>query len=368
MAGIYIHIPFCRKRCLYCDFFSSTDLSDKDRYVEECCRELQSRREYLGDENIRTIYFGGGTPSLLTSDDFCKIFDTIEKYFPFSREETTEITLEANPDDLTDNYLHSLRKLPFNRLSIGIQSFRNEDLLFLNRRHSATAAIRAVRECQKAGYYNISIDLIYGLPGQTPERWKENLRQAIALDVPHISAYHLIYEEGTTLHNQLKKGKIKEVEEEVSLELFEITMDALAAAGYEHYEISNFAKRGFRSQHNSGYWNGSHYLGIGAAAHSFNGISRSLNGNRTSGFSVESVEVIDKKTAYNDYIITRLRTCEGISLPELERLHGEEKKKYCLRHAKTFLEGGKLLRIDDRLTLSREGIFISDRIMSELME
>jgi oxygen-independent coproporphyrinogen-3 oxidase len=391
MAGIYFHIPFCKTRCVYCDFFSSTNTQEKEDYVDAMCRELQERKAYLQGQPIETVYFGGGTPSQLTAKDFEKLFDSLKSLpfrhcerseaiqtslahtglLRFARNDGMEVTLEANPDDITPAYLDSIKHLPFNRISLGIQSFNDAELKFLNRRHDAQSAIRAVRLCQEYGFENISIDLMYGLPNQTVEIWEENIRQAIALNIQHLSAYHLIYEEGTPLFEWLQQGRIQPADEEVSVEMFTLLIDCLAEAGFEHYEISNFARPGFHSRHNSSYWNGTHYLGIGASAHSYNGVSRQWNkrvhGARYAKQEFE-VEVVDEKTAYNDFIITRLRTMKGIDLEELHSLFGEAKKNVCRKQAQKFLDN-HLLEINDcHLRLTRKGIFVSDGIMSDLME
>ncbi|MDR3340797.1 MAG: radical SAM family heme chaperone HemW [Candidatus Symbiothrix sp.] len=369
MAGIYIHIPFCKKRCLYCDFFSSTNTKGKAAYVAALCRELEDRKDYLQAQAIETVYFGGGTPSLLQAADFEKIFDTIRCYYDLESP-TIEVTLEANPDDINPGYLQSLNHLPFNRISLGVQSFDEKELQFLNRRHDALSAVSSVRLLQKAGFDNISIDLIYGLPGQNPETWAANLRQAIELNVQHISAYHLIYEEETPLYSLLEQGLTTPVDEETSVQLFEMLIDTLQNAGFEQYEIANFAKSGYHSRHNTAYWTGAHYLGVGASAHSYNGISRQWN-KRLTGAEYLSQgieqEIIDKKTAYNDFIITRLRMMEGIDLHELLAIFGAAQKDYCLKQAQKYLHE-KLLEIsNEQLKLTRKGIFVSDGIMRELL-
>jgi oxygen-independent coproporphyrinogen-3 oxidase len=374
MAGIYFHIPFCKTRCIYCDFFSSIDKSEKKTYVEALCNELQERKNYLKGELVETIYFGGGTPSQLTAGDFEKIFASMQSVIDGLNGKflkNMEITLEANPDDLDIPYLKSIEALPFNRISLGIQSFDNDELRFLNRRHNAESAIKAVELCRDFGFENISIDLMYGLPKQSLETWEKTLNQAIELNVPHISAYHLIYEKDTRLSRLLEEGRIDPVDEETSVRMFEYLIDTLTNADFEHYEISNFAQPGFRSKHNSSYWNGSHYLGIGASAHSYNGCSRQWNfpvkgaDYRKQGFGEE---IIDEKTAYNDFIITRLRTMEGIDLQDLISLFGETKQGYCLKQAQKYI-ANQLLEIKDRrLKLTRKGLFVSDGIMSALMD
>lgn len=241
MAGIYIHIPFCKTRCIYCDFYSTTRSELKSRYIHALCKELQMRKEYLRGEPVETIYFGGGTPSQLAEEDFREVFETIRKYY--GMEHCREITLEANPDDLTEAYAAMLQNLPFNRISMGIQTFDDSTLKLLNRRHNAAQAVNAVKHCRHAGFNNISIDLIYGLPGETDERWKRDLQQAVSLNVEHISAYHLTYEEGTRIYELLQAHRIREVDEESSVRFFSTLIDTLGSAGYEHYEISISAVR-----------------------------------------------------------------------------------------------------------------------------
>jgi oxygen-independent coproporphyrinogen-3 oxidase len=354
---------------VYCDFFSSTSLQEKEAYIDTMCKELQDRKNYLQGQEIRTIYFGGGTPSLLRADDFEKIFQTLDRCFGNINYVPLEITLEANPDDITQEYLQSIHHLPFNRISLGVQSFNDRELQCLNRRHDALSAIKAVKRLQDAGFDNISIDLMYGLPEQTRTVWEKNLKLAVELNVPHISAYHLIYEEGTPLFRRLKQGQIKQVDEELSVQFFETLIDTLTEAGFEHYEISNFAKPDYRSRHNSSYWNGTHYLGIGASAHSYNGCGRRWNKKLPGAqyaLNAWEEEMLDDRTAYNDFIITRLRTMEGIDADELSRLFGESQKSYCLRQAQKHIRNQTLELTDNRLYLTRKGLFISDAIMSDL--
>lgn len=345
----------------------------KEQYINAIIKEMELRKGYLDREEIETIYFGGGTPSRLTASDFGMIFEAIERNFKIS--DNAEITLEANPDDMRDEYLKELRQFPFNRVSMGVQSFHPDDLKFLNRRHDREQAIRAVDICRENGISNISIDLIYGLPNQTIEKWERNLDEALALNVPHISAYHLIYEAGTPLYKLMEAGKVKQIDEEISLNLFSTLISRLKESGYIHYEISNFAKDGFYSRHNSSYWNGIKYLGLGPSAHSFNGIEREWNiaslpiyircideGNP----SIESEE-LDLNTRYNDFIITGMRTMWGISLDEIERLFGSRLRNYCKEQATPHINSGKIHFEGERLKLSESGIFVSDGIMSDML-
>ena len=330
------------------------------------CDELKQREEYLKEE-VETIYFGGGTPSLLSSGDFKTIFEAIYSNYRLKADQR-EITLEANPDDLSPEYLDSLRPLPFNRLSLGIQSLDDKELCFLNRRHDAAAALQAVENAQKAGFENISIDLIYGLPDQDLKSWKKTLRQVCGLGIQHISAYHLTYEEGTSLYRLWETGKVGAPDEDLSLRLFEVLIETLEINGFDQYEISNFAQPGFHSRHNLSYWEGKPYLGIGAAAHSYNGTSRSWNGSRLDYLETErEIEEINEETAYNEFIITRLRTKRGIDTNELEGLFGEERLLLFLKKTAKYFQAGLLENESERIRFTRKGLFISDGIMSELM-
>ncbi len=373
MAGIYIHVPFCKTRCIYCDFYTRTDISPKDDYIEAVCKELLLRRDYLSEDIVSTIYFGGGTPSQLSYADLKRIFDVIYSTYPIS--ENVEITMEANPDDLSIEYLESLQKLPFNRLSIGIQSFDDGELKFLKRRHTSQKAIDAVTMCQSLGYNNISIDLMYGLPNQTMDIWQRNLNQAISLNVSHISSYHLIYEQGTRLYRLFKIGQVRPIDEDLSVDMFSLMIDKLHEAGFEHYEISNFAKNGSYSQHNSSYWLGKRYLGVGPAAHSFDGNDRAWNIASTpkyiqsinKGSLALEIEYLDLNARYNDFILTGMRTKWGVDLIELEKLYGNRMKDYCLRNVERYVKEGFVKLDNQALTLTKNGIFISDGIMSDLM-
>ncbi len=372
MAGIYIHIPFCSSRCIYCDFFSSVDSSRRGAYVDALCRELSMRCDELRGEVVTTVYFGGGTPSTLTPTEREKIFVTLSTMVDWSA--CTEVTFEANPDDVTDEFLRSLRDTPVNRLSMGVQSFDDGDLKFLRRRHTARSAVEAVERCRRAGYENLSIDLIYGLPNQSLSRWDDNLQQAVALQVPHLSAYNLIYEEGTALWRMRERGEVAECDDETSLRMFEMLMDALAAQGYEHYEISNFALPGQYARHNTSYWQGVPYLGVGASAHSYDGRVRRINPSSLSqyigaieqGETAFEEEIETRDSLYNERILTSLRTRWGLDIKQLKTDFGEERTRYCLEQAQPHLRGGRLELTGDTLRITRQGIFTSDDIMSDL--
>ena len=372
MAGIYIHIPFCKSRCAYCDFYSTTLLVHRQAYTEAVCRELSYRSHELQGETIETIYFGGGTPSTLHKEDFEKIFRAIEAFDC----QPHEITLEANPDDLTEEYIKELRTLPFNRISIGIQSFHDHTLRLVGRRHTATQAIEAVKRCQHHGLANISIDLIYGLPGESLHDWEYSLQQAIALGVPHISAYHLTYEEGTRLWKMREQGKALPIDEEQSVKAFELLRSKLIAAGYEHYEISNFALPGQHSRHNSSYWEGIKYMGIGPGAHSYDGRCRRWNLSDITEYIATTencdvpheIETLTTEERYDERIITELRTAQGINLQTLSIDFGDKYYRYCLHCATPYIKRGQLVLTDNQqLRLTPESILISDAIMRDLM-
>lgn len=373
MAGIYLHIPFCKKRCIYCDFFSTTQSEKKDNYVQALCNELKLRKDYLGTEYIETIYLGGGTPSQLAPKDFEQIFQALTDNFQIS--EKAEITLEANPDDLTTAYIADLRNFPFNRLSMGIQTFNEYTLKLLNRRHTAIQAIQAYDNCRKAGFQNISIDLIYGLPGEDKTLWQKDLEQATNMRPEHISAYHLIYEENTPLWNLREQHKVHEADEDLSLSLFSLLIEHLSSHGYQHYEISNFCLPGKHSRHNSSYWKEEKYLGCGPSAHSYNGTAREWNisslddyiAGIQNGNRLFETETLDLYTRYNDYVITSLRTCWGMNLEHLKQKYGEKLYHYCMKLARPYLEQDKLKTENGHLILTRKGIFLSDGIMSDLL-
>lgn len=373
MAGIYIHIPFCKRRCIYCDFFSTTASEKKNEYIKALCKEIAGRKNYLEGEVIDTVYFGGGTPSQLEKEDFINIFRTI--YDNYSINPKAEITIEANPDDLTDEYVEMLSTLPFNRLSMGIQTFNDDILSLLKRRHNAQQAIDAFRRCRNAGFQNISIDLMYGLPGESMETWNRDLDTAISLAPEHISAYHLIYEERTALYRLREENKVSEADEDLSNSLFETLISRLKESGYVHYEISNFCRPGMHSRHNSSYWTGIKYLGCGPSAHSYDGHSRQWNISSldkyiegiNSGTNISEIEELDIYTRYNDFVITTIRTVWGMPLEKLKAEYGNELYNYCLKMARPHINQGTLEIKDNTLKLTPNGIFISDGIMSDML-
>ena len=373
MAGIYLHIPFCKRRCIYCDFYSTTQNEKKAAYINALCRELDQRKSYLEGEKIETIYLGGGTPSQLEAKDFEQIFQALYRLYEISPE--AEITIEANPDDLTDEYVGMLRTFPFNRLSMGIQTFQEDILRLLHRRHTAQQAVEAFNRCWKAGFTNISIDLMYGLPGETLQTWETDLRQAVSMKPEHISAYHLIYEEGTVLWKLREQHRVEEADEDLSVSLFTQLIHKLKDNGYQHYEISNFCLPGMHSRHNSSYWTGKKYLGCGPSAHSYNGISRQWNvasldryiEQVNNGQTYFEVEDLDLYTRYNDFVITTIRTMWGMQLDALKEQFGEKLYNYCLRMAQPHLSQGTLELSNNVLKLTEKGVFISDGIMSDML-
>ena len=334
---------------------------------------MRLRSSYLKGESIRTVYLGGGTPSLLQKEHLVRLSETWSDCFKLSPD--AEITLEANPDDLSREYLQILHNLSFNRISIGIQSFKDETLRILNRRHSVQQALRAVELCREAGFGNLSLDLIYGLPGEDLEQWKENVEQAVALRPEHLSAYLLTYEEGTRLYTLRAEGKVDEMPEEESFECYRFLVERLKKAGYVHYEISNFALPGYYSRHNSSYWKGAPYLGCGPSAHSYDGDSRQWNTSNLTRYMqgirnkepFYEKEELDLYTRYNEYIVTRLRTMWGIPLKELESLFGKKFSDYMFANANSWIKSGKLIFREGVLCLTEQGVFVSDAIMSDLL-
>jgi len=336
-------------------------------------KELETRAFEFSSDQINTIYFGGGTPSVLLIDELKDLLDTIHCHYQVA--ENAEITLEANPDDLTQAILSELRQIGFNRLSMGVQSFSESDLKLMNRRHGVLQAVQSVKWAKKAGFENISIDLIYGLPNQTIEEWERNVQIAIELDVQHISAYHLTYHEGTVFYEQLKKGILKELPDELSLQQFEMLIRILHTAGFEHYEISNFCKPGLYSQHNSAYWKSKKYLGIGPSAHSYDLVSRRWNVSSISKY-VEALEtdqlyfedeILSEQDRYNDFIITGLRTIWGISEQYLQSSFSSKYYTHFQKLKEIYLQSGHLLFTSGKVSISPEGLFISDKIMADFM-
>ena len=377
MSGIYLHIPFCKQACHYCNFHFSTSLKRRSEMLYALLKELELRVAYLNGEKVQTIYLGGGTPSLLTQEELSLLFEKIEELFEV--ESSAEVTLEANPDDLSLEHLSWLKDTPVNRLSIGIQSFVEEDLQFMNRAHKATEAKRCIENALKTGFDNLTIDLIYGTPTMNDEQWAENIQQVLHYGIPHISCYCLTVEPNTALDHFVKKGKAAPVDEEQAARQFEHLMQAMEQAGYEHYEISNFAKPGQYSRHNSNYWLGQRYLGIGPSAHSFDGSSRQWNIANNAKYidflqqaeqgifppEVFEKEVLAPAQRYNEYIMTSLRTIWGCRLEHLEKI-GTAYKDHFLKHIQPYVEEEAVELRQSSYVLTRKGKLLADRIAMEL--
>ena len=369
---LYIHIPFCAKRCFYCDFHSGTDRSMVDKYILALERELEIRKDEIHLSESSTIYIGGGTPSQLTPQQLQKLFSVLESKLNFSN--LKEITIEVNPDDITSEYVTQIRDLPINRVSMGVQSFDDRLLELIGRRHNSKRAVESYNLLRKAGIKNISIDLMFSLPTQTKQEWESSIDRAIELQPEHISAYDLSYEAGSVLTAKLKRGEIEACTDETSIAMYNMLVDKLTNAGYEHYEISNFALQGYRSQHNSGYWKGVPYLGLGASAHSFDGKVRRANISNTllyinnvlEGKSTFEIEELTLVESYNETIFTRMRTAEGVDLSYIEQQYGKKNLQHLLREAASYMAEGYLEEQQGRLVLTRKGIVISDTICCDL--
>lgn len=371
MAGIYIHIPFCKQACHYCDFHFSTSLKHKDDMIRALQAEIGWRKDELGNEKIETIYFGGGTPSVLSVDEINKLIMAVHQHFEVTSD--PEITLEANPDDLSKDKIKELSQTPINRLSIGVQSFFDDDLLLMNRSHNAQNAYESVAEARKY-FDNITLDLIYGIPNMSMEKWQANIDKALALNVPHISSYALTVEPKTALHHLIQKGEIPLPDDGVAHEHFLRLVEVLQANGFVHYELSNFGLPGYFSQNNTAYWQGKKYLGIGPSAHSFDGISRSWN----VANNVRYIQHIDQQNLpsekeylsladrYNEYIMTGLRTIWGVSLDRIQADFGKQFENYLRLNAQKHLDNQQLVIEDNHLKTTLQAKFFTDGIASDL--
>ena len=375
MAGIYIHIPFCKQACNYCDFHFSIFLKNKDTFLNALLKEIELQKDYFSDSlQISTIYFGGGTPSLLSRSELMMIFNSINKHFNVAG--NAEITLEANPDDLSKEKIIEFKQTPINRLSIGIQSFYDEDLKFMNRAHDSSEALNAVKFAQENGFDNISIDLIYGTPTLSHHKWRNNLQIAFALNIKHISSYCLTVEPKTVLAHQIKSGLSKNVNEQRSAEQFEILVEAMHSNNFIQYEISNFCTEGFYSKHNSNYWLKEHYLGLGPSAHSYNGTSRQWNISNNVLYiqSLEKGELNFEKEElttmqhYNEYVLTSLRTIWGTDLNYIEEHFGKEFLNYCLIEANKYILTENIMAEENKLFLTDKGKLLADKISSDLFK
>lgn len=372
MAGIYIHIPFCKQACFYCNFHFSTSLGLQNDFKSALLKEIELRADYLHSESIETIYFGGGTPSLLTDQILGEILDTLLRLFPV--DPIPEITLEANPDDMLRDRLVAWKKIGFNRLSIGIQSFFTDDLVWMNRAHDARQAIEAVEAARLAGFENFSLDLIYGTPLLTDEKWLKNLHTSISIGAPHISCYALTVEPKTVLHSMIREKKVAEIQPEKQASQFLTGIGTLEMGGYDHYEISSFAKPGFRSRHNSSYWQSKKYLGLGPSAHSFDGQNRQWNISNNvlyirslekGQLNFES-ESLQPRDILNEYIMTSLRTMDGLSLQHVKDHFGKERVTQLEKQAAVYISALQMERKDETLILTKNGKLFADRIAAAL--
>ena len=372
---IYVHVPFCKSRCLYCDFFSSTRSDLQSAWVEALRGEMFARREEICSARAETVYIGGGTPSLLGGRVLARLFDSLAEVLG-GLEGCSEITVEVNPDDVDEEYVAMLRSTPVNRVSMGVQSFDDGLLRLIGRRHSGSQAVEAVKLLRRAGYGNISLDLMYGLPGQTMEMWRRDVDVVVDLEVEHLSAYALQWEEGTALWRMLERGEVQEADEDLSVMMYDYLVDSVTAprecggGGMEHYEISNFARPGFRSRHNSGYWTDTPYVGLGPGAHSYDGLRRRCCNPsdlvaycERGGLVVPDVEVLTDDELYDELVMKRLRTCAGICLEEVP----EKYMVHLMKMAEGHIVGGRMELTGGYLRLTRGGIFTSNDIMSDLM-
>ncbi|MDE6069637.1 MAG: radical SAM family heme chaperone HemW [Alistipes sp.] len=369
MAGLYFHIPFCKRICSYCDFYKSADLRRMDEVLAAMGRELEAQRGYLGGEPIRTRYFGGGTPSLCTPAQIGELLARAADLFDCSA--VGETTLEANPDDLDASRLEALRRAGVDRLSIGIQSLDDACLRLMNRRHTAVQAVEAVRAARRAGFDNVTVDLIFGIPGFGGDALRRSLDGVLELEVEHVSAYHLTVEPHTALGRRAARGEFAPVDEAVSEQEFATVHDALTQAGYEHYEVSNFARPGFRARHNAAYWHGEKYLGIGPAAHSYDGRERHWNVDSVDRYLAGEAaghEILSDRDRFNEYVMTRLRTAEGIDLAEAEGLFGERRIGRLKAQARGMETGGALVSDGRRLAIPPRRFLVSDAVIGAFFE
>lgn len=371
MSGIYIHIPFCKQACHYCDFHFSTSLAKKEQMISALKKEMVLRKEEFKDEVVETIYFGGGTPSVLRISEISDLINTV--YSNYHVAEKPEITLEANPDDLTLEKLKELSKSAINRLSIGVQSFFDEDLKLMNRAHNANEAERGIKQAIRY-FDNISIDLIYGIPKMTKERWQKNITKALSYNIPHISSYALTVEPRTALANFIKKGKVQPLDEKEVQGHFRILYEVLTQEGYDCYEVSNFGKPGYYSKNNSAYWLGKKYMGFGPSAHSYDGTTRSWNISNNPKYLKaiakyelpRETEFLTKADKYNEYVMTGLRTSWGISLERIQNEFGEKYSGHLNQQAQKYLENQLLIQFEDNLVVTKKGKFLVDGIASDL--
>lgn len=373
MAGVYVHIPFCKQKCHYCNFYSVASVKYRLSFIDALIKEIEGRSAYLSKDIVNTIYFGGGTPSMLDVDEINRVIDTISQYYVVDIE--VEITLEANPDDLNLENLKQLKNdTSINRLSIGVQSFFDDDLLYLNRVHDGKQAIKSIEAAKNEGFNNITIDLIYGIPTLTENKWNENLKQFFSFELPHLSSYSLTVEPKTALNTLISKGKMKAVDEEQSIKHFQILLEETAKQNYTHYEISNFAKTGNYSKHNSIYWLGGHYIGFGPSAHSFNGFSRQWNISNIKQYIeankietiIEEKEILSIQQQYNEYVMTSIRTSWGCDIEHIQNVFGKKYRAMFVNTINQFIEVGKVRKEKSQYLLTNSGKLFADAIAAEL--
>ena len=373
MAGLYVHIPYCKRICNYCDFYRVVSSGSPKKYIESVISESKLRKGYIGDAKINTVYIGGGTPSTLSIKELSLLLESLRDVYQWDKE--VEFTLEVNPDDITEIYLRSIKDLGINRISIGIQSWSDRILKTMNRRHNSLQAEKAINYILEAGFGNISVDLIYGVPGLTMEEWEETLRRTVVFDIQHLSVYHLTIEPDTVFGKMKKQGLLDEIEEEYSVAQYNLLLEITEGAGFINYEISNFGKEGFFSKHNTSYWQQIPYIGLGPSAHSFNGYSRQWNENDVDKYIEEidngrlpyEKEELDEKVRFNEYVMTSLRTMWGIDLDKIEEKFGKEILDYTKNLAKKYVEYGMMLEKKGNLSLTKQAIMVSDNIIAEFM-
>ena len=373
MAGLYVHIPYCKRICNYCDFYRVVSSGSPKKYVESVISESKLRKGYIGDAKINTVYIGGGTPSTLSIKELSLLVESLRDVYQWDKE--VEFTLEVNPDDITEIYLRGIKDLGINRISIGIQSWSDRILKTMNRRHNSLQAEKAINYILDAEFKNISVDLIYGVPGLTMEEWEETLRRTVVFDIQHLSVYHLTIEPDTVFGKMKKQGLLDEIEEEYSVAQYNLLLEITEGAGFINYEISNFGKEGFFSKHNTSYWQQIPYIGLGPSAHSFNGYSRQWNESDVDKYIEEidngrlpyEKEELDEKVRFNEYVMTSLRTMWGIDLDKIEEKFGKEILDYTKNLAKKYVEYGMMLEKKGNLSLTKQAIMVSDNIIAEFM-
>ncbi|HHH54935.1 MAG TPA: radical SAM family heme chaperone HemW [Bacteroidetes bacterium] len=371
MGGIYIHIPYCKQKCSYCNFYFSVSMKTKEEFIFSLLKEIDLNHHYLDREKIRTLYFGGGTPSILSTSELKSIIAEIKKYFVFS--EDIEITIEANPDDINIDYLKAIKELGITRFSLGVQSFHDNELKILNRSHDAHKAICAIEMIKNEGFKSTNIDLIFGIPGSTITEWRKNLDFFYKLEIPHLSCYNLTIENRTAIYHQIKTGKLSRPDDKLGAEMFVFTHDYLTSKGYDHYEISNYAIKNNMAIHNTNYWKGEKYLGLGPSAHSFNGESRQWNISNVrkyihdinSGFIPMQEEKLNKNDMYNEYVMTGLRTKWGVDIKKIESF-GDKYKEHFVTISENYIRNGFIIIKNDAYILTVKGMLYSDKISSDL--